>query len=212
MEAIPVAQPVKEPTHHHLRTRVTGPDCLHRPSTLFLGTGVHRSIPSAISVVPKYDNPLGRDGHTCRSPARPGVPVRPTRPRHLHQSGQVRHLRAQPLDLPLQGFDLLPQGFDVPGVPPLFRFVLRGQPLQGGRQLSFQIGHAAPYSLSRQLQVGPPVHGEGRTARSADGQHRVPLPADLPQLDAPGRLLQLRQGLARRSASSCGRVSTSINS
>jgi len=28
--------------------------------------------------------------------------------------------------LPLQGFDLLPQHFDLSGVPPLFRFVLRG--------------------------------------------------------------------------------------
>jgi len=36
--------------------------------------------------------------------------------------------------LPLQGFDLLPQRFDLSGVPPLFRFVLHGQPFQGGRQ------------------------------------------------------------------------------
>ena len=49
-------------------------------------------------------------------------------------SGQVRHPRVQPLDLPLQGFDLFSQRSDLPGVPPLFRFVLLGQSFQCGRQ------------------------------------------------------------------------------
>jgi len=51
-------------------------------------------------------------------------------------------LPVEPLDLPLQGFvlraqplDALPQGFDLPGLPPLFPLVLRGQPPQGPRQL-----------------------------------------------------------------------------
>ena len=52
--------------------------------------------------------------------------------------GQPRHLRAEPLDLPPQGdalrgllLDSLPQGFDLLGVPLLFRFELRGQPPKG---------------------------------------------------------------------------------
>ena len=53
-------------------------------------------------------------------------------------------LRALPLDAPLQGCDVLPLGFDLPGVPPLFRLVLRGQPPQGPGQLFLQCGHIAP--------------------------------------------------------------------
>jgi len=49
-------------------------------------------------------------------------------------TGQVRHPRVQPLDLPLQGFDLFSQRSDPSGVPPLFRFVLLGQSFQRGRQ------------------------------------------------------------------------------
>ena len=44
--------------------------------------------------------------------------------------GQACHLPGEPLDL-------LPQGFDLLGVPLLLHLVLRGQPLQGRRQLSF---------------------------------------------------------------------------
>lgn len=41
MEAIPVAQAVKEATDDHLGTCVPALDCLHYAATLFLGTGVH---------------------------------------------------------------------------------------------------------------------------------------------------------------------------
>ena len=58
----------------------------------------------------------------------------PVDPLDSHPQGFA--LPAQPLDLPLQGLDLLPQGFNLPGVPPLFPLVLRGQPLQGQRQLA----------------------------------------------------------------------------
>ena len=46
---------------------------------------------------------------------------------------QVCHLPAEPLDLLLQGFDLL-------GLPPLFPLGLRGQPLEGGRLRPLQLG------------------------------------------------------------------------
>jgi len=42
--------------------------------------------------------------------------------------------------LPLQGFDLLTQGFDVLGVPPLFRFVLSGQQMGVGADLVVIVG------------------------------------------------------------------------
>jgi len=46
--------------------------------------------------------------------------------------------------LPLQGFDPFSQRFDPSGLPPLFRFVLLGQPFQGDRQPPLQIGHEVP--------------------------------------------------------------------
>ena len=58
--------------------------------------------------------------------------------------GPACHLPVQPLDSPLQGFalhclllDALPQGFDLPGEPPLFPLVLRGQPPRNLRDDQF---------------------------------------------------------------------------
>ena len=92
--------------------------------------------------------------------------------------GQVRHLPAQPLDLPPQGFDLL-------GLPPPFRLVLRGQLLQGRRQLPFQRGHTAS-SLSRQLHGRPIAPGPGRIVQRPGRQHHDALPRRSREASRPG--------------------------
>ncbi len=84
-----------------------------------------------------HDRAFGPAGASPPAPAqrrgeRPVVP------------GQACHLPGELLDLPPQGFalfglplDPLLQGFDLLAVPPLLHLVLRGQPLQGHRQLPF---------------------------------------------------------------------------
>ena len=69
--------------------------------------------------------------------------------------------------------------------PPLFRLVLRGQPLQGLRQLPFQLGHTAP-SLSRQLQRRTVVHPPGRTGQRPVRHYHEPLALDLVEHEPPG--------------------------
>ena len=140
------------------------------------------------SVSAEYDTPL--------SAARPVISRSATladpapgqrRGERLVIRSQPRHLPAEPLDLPLQGFDLL-------GVPPLFHLVLRGQPFQGVRQLPFQPGQTAP-SLSRQLHGRPIAPNPARIVRRAGRQHHDPLALDLPEHDPPGVQLQLSQRL-----------------
>ena len=85
----------------------------------------------------------GHDRGLCRAGAADPRAARPRGERPV-ELGQARHPLFEPLDLPLQGFDLL-------GVRPLFPLLLRGQPLQACRQLPFQLGHTDP-SLSRRAQ------------------------------------------------------------
>lgn len=73
--------------------------------------------------------------------------------------GQTRHPLFEPLDV-------LPQCFDLLGLPPLFPVVLHGQLLEVRRQPPFQPGHAEP-SLSRQLFGKLTAHNLRRTIQRA---------------------------------------------
>ena len=72
-----------------------------------------------------HDPALAHAGASAPAPAQ-RLGERPVVP------GQVRHLRAELRDMPLQGFDLPPQGLDLRGVLLLRLLVLRGQRPQGG--------------------------------------------------------------------------------